>query len=146
MIAQHAEGTPIPARRLILEQYAAKLQEGLDLYHRSRLIRIMNVRCACRGPPGQHVRKSLAPHEVTFLNSYAQALAGYTRTVQIDPTAPMKPPQGLTAQVKALRDTGPIMAGDSFISLKPNEILTLRMNVARELEQLGLVQITEYLK
>jgi hypothetical protein len=38
------------------------------------------------------------------------------------------------------------MTGGGFISLKRHEILTHRMKVARELEQLGLVQITEHLK
>jgi hypothetical protein len=60
-----------------------------------------------------------------------------------DPTAPSKPPQGLIAKVKALRNTEPIRAGTSFISLKQHEILKLPAKVARELERFGLVQITE---
>jgi hypothetical protein len=43
-------------------------------------------------------------------------------------------------------DTGSIIAGDSYASLPQNDILTLRTNVAQEPEQLGFVQITEYLK
>jgi hypothetical protein len=146
MIRGAAERSEIPVRRIILEREAEKLQEGLDLYHRSRLVRIMNIRCECRGQPGPQVRKALAPHEVEFLNSYTQALATYTRSAKLDPAAPFTPPLGLNAEVKVLRDAGSIMAGDSYVSLKQNEILTLRTNVAQELEQLGFVQITEYLK
>jgi hypothetical protein len=145
-IRQVANQSSIPVRRIILEREAEKLQEGLDVYHRSRLLRIMHIRCECRGQPGPNVRKALAPHEVEFLNSYAKALATYTRESKTDPTAPFIPPQGLTATVKVLRDTGSIMAGDGFVPLKQNEVLTLRVNVAQELEQLGFVQITEYLK
>lgn len=135
-----------PQRRAILEAFAGRLEKGLDIYHRSRLNRIMEVRCQCRGTPGKDVKKAMAPHEVAFLNSYAQALAEYTKAIGYDPTAQFRPPQGLNAEVKALRDLGSIFAGGSFISLKQNEILTLRVSVAQELEQLGFVQITEYLK
>jgi hypothetical protein len=146
MIRAAAERSDVAVRRVILERHAEKLQEGLDLYHRARLLRIMAIRCECRGKPGAHVRKALAPHEVEFLNAYAQALAAYTRASRFDPTAPFMPPQGLNAEVRVLRDAGSIMAGDSYVSLKQHEILTLRTNVAQELEQFGFVQITEYLK
>lgn len=142
--ADHSDENP--ERQIILRAFADRLQEGVDLYHRARLMRIMEIRCQCRGTPGKEVKQAMAPHEVAFLNSYAQALAEYTKTVGFDPTAQFRPPQGLNAEVKALRDLGSILAGGSFISLKQNEILTLRVSVAQELEQLGFVQITEYLK
>jgi hypothetical protein len=144
-ISQAAEESA-SGRKIVLEQYAEKLREGIDLYHRARLLRIMNIRCECRGQPGQEVRKAMAPHEVEFLNSYTQALANYTKAVGSDPTAPFRPPQGLNAAVTVVRDAGSIMAGSSYVSLKKNDIMTLRTNVAQELEQLGFVRITEYLK
>lgn len=133
-------------RKTTLQQYANRLQEGILLYKRARLNRLTELRMNCRGMPGPEVRKMLTPSEIEFLDSYAKMLAQYSKSTDIDLTEPFRPPQGLNAEVKVLRDVGSIMAGDNFISLKKNEILTLRTNVAQELEQKGFVRITEYLK
>jgi hypothetical protein len=145
-ITHAAEDSGTPGRRIVLEQFADKLNEGVQLYHRARLLRIMRLQSEGRGQLSPQIRKALAPHEVEFLNSYTQAIASYKKAIGFDLTAPYRPPQGLNAEVTVLRDTGSILAGSSYISLKKNDILTLRTNVAQELEQLGFVQITEYLK
>lgn len=133
-------------RKVILNQYASRLKEGITLYNRARLKRIIDIRMKTRGMPSPEVRKMLTPLEIEFLDSYSKVLAQYTKETDIDITAPFHPPQGLNAEVIVLRNVGSIMAGDNFISLKQNEILTLRTNVAQELEQKGFVKINEYLK
>lgn len=141
-----SEKADIPHRQIILKAYADRLQEGVDLYHRSRLLKIMNLRCESRGQLTPAIKRAMAPHEAEFLSKYAKILADYTKTSGFDPTTPFRPPQGLNAEVKVLKDASSIMAGDSYLSLKQNEILTLRTSVAQELEQLGFVQISEYLR
>lgn len=133
-------------RKIILNQYARRLKEGITLYNRARLKRIVDIRMKSRGMPSSEVRKMLTPLEIEFLDSYSKVLAQYSKETDIDITEPFHPPQGLNAEVIVLRDVGSIMAGDRFIFLKQNEILTLKTNVAQELEQKGFVKITEYLK
>lgn len=133
-------------RKIILNQYANRLKEGIVLYNRARLKRIVDIRMKSRGMPPPELRKMLTPLEIEFLDSYAKVLAQYSKATDIDITELFRPPQGLNAEVRVLRDVGSIMVGDNYISLKQNEILTLRANIAQELEQKGFVKITEYLK
>ncbi|OHT04753.1 DNA replication complex GINS protein PSF1-like protein [Tritrichomonas foetus] len=133
-------------RSVILKLYVERLQSGISLYNRARLNRIVEIRDKSRGIPSPEIRKNMTPHEIEFLGSYSKAVATYNKALDFDVTEPFMPPQGLNAEVKALRDAESIMAGDGYISLRQNDILTLRTNVAKELEKLGFVQITQYLK
>ncbi|KAH0795625.1 DNA replication complex GINS protein psf1 [Histomonas meleagridis] len=143
-VAQTDESLQV--RAIILKQHAARLQEGIDLYHRARLQRILEVMNKSRAPLDQESRKALSPSEVEFVNSYQQKLAAFKRETKFEAFAPFKPPLGLNAEVKVLREAGSIFVGDSFLSLNKNDVLTLRTNVAQELERNGFVEIIEYLK
>lgn len=131
---------------LLRDVYVPKLINGLGIYTRSRLMRIIDIKSNTLGQLDQKVRQNLAPHEMEFLNSYTQAVAKYSRAAGFDPTKALRPPQGLNAECIVLKDAGTILAGDSYINLRQNEVLTLRTNIAQDLEQQGFVQISEYLK
>lgn len=145
---QEAEVTEesLQRRVIILKQHATRLQDGIDLYHRARLLRIVSIMNKSRAPLDQNSRKALSPSELEFVNLYQQKLAAYKRNTGFEPFAPFKPPLGLNAEVKVLRDTGTILVGENFMSLNKNDILTLRTSVAQELERNGFVEIIEYLK
>ena len=133
-------------RSIILNLYMKRLQDGILLYNRARLNRIVDISFRTVGSISPEVRKMLTPSEMEFLDSYKKSLAKYIKSVKIDPTEPFRPPQGLNAEVKVLRDVGSIMVGDNYHLLKQNDILTLRASDAQELEQHGFVKITAYLK
>lgn len=147
-ILQEADATDesLQRRAIILRQHATRLQDGIDLYHRARLQRIVAIMNRSRAPLDQNARQALSPPELEFVNLYQQKLAAYKRSTGYEPFAPFRPPLGLNAEVKVLRDTGTILVGESFMSLNKNDILTLRTSVAQELERNGFVEVIEYLK
>jgi hypothetical protein len=132
------------ARQILLNQYADRLGEGIELYKRARLLRIMERQFLMRGalePP-----TALAPEEVTFLNAYRRAIARFRADQKIDPMAPFDPPKSLITSMEAVRETGMIGVSDFCISLYPHDVLTLRRTEAQTLAGWGYVQILKDLE
>jgi len=126
----------------VLNQYSDRLQNGVDIYLKTRISRIMKL----HSENNKDYRKGLSPIENDFLSEYKSAIASLKKDLGFDPSVKCKPPKGLNAEVIVLKDVGTIPIGTSYIMLTKNEVLTVRTSVAEELEHLGLVKINEYLK
>lgn len=147
LLAQ-AEGMEQEQAQLMLKRYAGRLQEGIDIYIKTRFAKIVELKKNTQGPLSTSVRRSFSPHECEFIADYTKAIAAYKKEYDFDPTSPCRPPKGLNAEVTVIKGTGSdsICAGQQWMALKENEMLTLRIEVAQELENMGYVRINEFLK
>lgn len=143
-IAASAEDEDEPAKSALIG-YANRLQNGINLYVRSRFLRIMDIKEKNPGPISSQVKKSFSAPENEFATAYIKAIAVYKKSLGFDPTTPCIPPKGLNASVSVLMDVGSVSVGNQWISLTKGDILTFRVTVAQELEDLGYVRIIEYL-
>lgn len=135
-----------PEAILALKLYSKRLKDGLNLYTRTRLLKIMDLKGNIRGQLPQHIKKSLSQQEVEFLSEYRSAVSVYSRELDFDPSAGCCPPKGLNVSCTALKNAESIMVGENCMTLKKGSTLELRAQEAIELESLGLVRIEEYIR
>ena len=147
-LKEQQEGVDSKEAKLMLQRYQMRVQEGVDIYIRTRFSKIVEMKEKIQGPFSQSIRRSFSPAESEFLSDYTKAVAAYKKEYGFDPTSPCRPPKGLNAEVTVIKGTGSdsICAGQQWMALKENEILTLRIEVAQELENMGYVRINEFLK
>jgi hypothetical protein len=141
-VAEQAEDAS--PRQNLLNSYADRLEEGVELYKRARLLRIMDRQFMIRGTVEQVT--ALCPDEVTFLHAYKKAIARFRTEQRIDPMAPLDPPKSLITSMEAVRETGMIGVSNFCISLYPHDVLTLRRGEAQTLAGWGYVQILKDLE
>ncbi|EAY20988.1 hypothetical protein TVAG_172450 [Trichomonas vaginalis G3] len=131
-----------------LGRCAIRLQEGINVYTKARFAKIIELKSKSKGPLKQEIKRNFSPSESEFLSDYIKTISLYKKAYGFDPTSPLRPPRGLTAECVVIKDTGgdPIAIGSKWVNLKVNEILSLLVQDAEELESLGFVKINMYLK
>ena len=147
-LESQSEGVDSRQAKLMLQRYSLRLQEGINIYTRSRFSRIVELRGSTNNAISDSIKRSLSPREIDFINSYTKVVAAYKKALGFDPTVPAVPPKGLNAEVTVIKGTSDdsICVGQQWMVLKENEIITLRIDSAQELESMGYVRINEYLK